>query len=66
MTDGTGAGFDPPYCYLERDELKFRYHIPGSNDLGSCSASDKCVCLTGKCGEMRPSQIKFQENRYST
>ena len=66
-TDGTGAGFDPPYCYLERDELKFRYHIPGSNDLGSCSASDKCVCLTGKCGENETISdlTMFQENRSS-
>lgn len=51
MTDGTGVGFDPPYCYLEGDSLKFRYNIPGASDMGACSASDKCVCLSGKVGD---------------
>ena len=40
--DGQDSGkrYDPPYCYFERDELKFN---DGMN-TGICSSFDNCLC----------------------
>jgi len=36
-----GVSYDPPYCYLEGNSLKF--NTLGKNS-GPCSSSDNCVC----------------------
>jgi len=37
-----GKSYDPPYCYYEQNQLKFG----GSSNYGSCTNSDKCLCVT--------------------
>ena len=39
-----GVSHDPPFCYYEGGNLKFNHF--GTN-TGTCTSSDKCLCIAG-------------------